>query len=334
MTAPGTVIVGAGMMGYWHARYAASLGARVRGVVDLDAAAARRLADRFAGARAFESLPESLAAGGVDAVHVCTGATSHAQVALAALRSGCHVLVEKPAALTERDAVLLLEAARQAGRALAPVHQFPLQPGALRLTRRKSDLGALVRADFVACSAGGEGRDGAARRALLREILPHPLSLFRRLLGRAIDLGAWRLSRSSDDELSLQGLCSGTELGITISLRGRPTRNELTVIGTQATARLDLYHGYGLLERAGTGRADKLLAPFRRGIGQLAAASSNLVWRAARRETAFPGLRELIGRFHGAIQGDLALTPPPEEILEAARLIEHVAGEAVVTPSA
>ena len=44
MTAPGTAIVGAGMMGFWHARYAARLGARVRGVVDLDVAAARRLA--------------------------------------------------------------------------------------------------------------------------------------------------------------------------------------------------------------------------------------------------------------------------------------------------
>lgn len=326
MSAPGTAIVGAGLMGCWHARYAARLGARIRGVVDLDPAAARRLAARFPGARAFGSLEECLAAGGVDAVHVCTGAASHAKLAEAALRAGRHVLVEKPAALTESEARRLLDAASEAGRVLAPAHQFPLQRGALWLSRRKDDLGALVRIDFATCSAGGEGRDVPARRALLLEILPHPLSLFRGLCAGEVDPGSWQVLRSTDDELSLRGLCSDTELGVTISLRGRPPLNELTVIGTRATARLDLYHGYGFLARAGIGRAEKLLGPFRRGMGQLAAASANLVWRAVRREAAFPGLLELIRRFHGAIRGASLRTPAPEEILEAGLLIERVGG--------
>lgn len=325
MSGPKTAIVGAGLMGFWHARYAAREGAAIVGIVDVDPQAARKLAARFAGARAFATIEDSVAAGGVEAVHICAGASHHVTLALTALRSGLHALVEKPVARTEGEAQVLLKAAADAHRLLLPVHQFPFQAGALRLARTKGDLGDLIRVEFATSTVGGEGRSPSERRALLLEILPHPLSLFRRLEADGVDPGSWNVLRSSDDEISLQAMAKGTEYSISISLTSRPTRNELTVIGTKATARLDLYHGYGYVERAGTGRAAKLLRPFRLGFAQLTAASSNIVSRAVRRETAFPGLRELIGRFHRAIRGEVTKLPEVEEILEAAQLVEQLA---------
>lgn len=312
-------------MGRWHARYAADLGARIVAVVDRDPAAARSLAVRFRGARTFTSLDDALREQASEAVHVCTSAASHVELAGIALAAGRHVLVEKPAAFTEKDARRLAESATSAGRLLVPVHQFPFQAGALRLWPRLAGLGELVALEFVTCSAGGEGLPPDARRALLLGILPHPLSLFRAALRSGTDPGWWRVLHSTSDDLALQASRDRTELLVRISLRGRPTRNELLVSGTHGTARLDLFHGYGFLETSGSARSDKLLAPFRRGMRQLGAAGTNLLRRALEREPAFPGLRELIRRFHTALRGGAEPPIAQDEIVEAARLIERLA---------
>ena len=54
----------------------------------------------------------------IDLVDVCLPSPMHADVALAALRAGKHVLVEKPIATTLRDAGRMLRAADKAGRHL------------------------------------------------------------------------------------------------------------------------------------------------------------------------------------------------------------------------
>ena len=78
-------IVGAGLMGGWHARYASRAGGRVVAVVDSDEAAASALVRRYPGARRFRDLADCLSAGEVDVVHVCTGAASHPRLAETAL---------------------------------------------------------------------------------------------------------------------------------------------------------------------------------------------------------------------------------------------------------
>jgi predicted dehydrogenase len=325
LSATRSVIVGAGLMGRWHARYAAQLGARIVAVVDSDPNAARSLAIRFPEARSFASLELALREQASEAVHVCTAAASHVELAGIALAAGRHVLLEKPAAVTEKDARRLVESARTAGKQLVPVHQFPFQAGALRLWPKLARLGELVALEFVTCSAGGEGLSPDARRALLLEILPHPLSLFRSALRRGADPGSWRVLDSSADDLAIHASHDRTQLLVRMSLRGRPTRNELLLSGTHGTARLDLFHGYGFLETSGSARTDKLLAPFRHGTRQLGAAGLNLLRRAIDREPAFPGLKELIRRFHTSLRG--AAEPPiaPHEIVEAACLIERLA---------
>src|SRR5206468_2798467 len=96
-----------------------------------------------------------------------------------ALLAGRHVLVEKPAAVTEKEAVALVDLARQKDRRLCPVHQLPFQRGFARLVADLPRLGELLRAEYVVRSAGGVGRTRDERRELLLEILPHAVSLFR-----------------------------------------------------------------------------------------------------------------------------------------------------------
>ena len=82
---------------------------------DRAAAAAARLGAE----RSFDS-PEALVeSGDVDVVHICTPNHLHLQLAEAALRSGKHVICEKPLAVDVEGAELLVKAASESGREAA-----------------------------------------------------------------------------------------------------------------------------------------------------------------------------------------------------------------------
>jgi predicted dehydrogenase len=239
-----------------------------------------------------------------------------------ALAAGCHVLAEKPLTSSLAETEALFRLARERRLVIAPTHQFPFQPGFLRVLASRAEFGELVRVDYRTSSAGGDGRAAAQRRALLREILPHPASLFHKLLGAAFDPSRLQVLRSTDDELELAGAAGAAALGVEISLRGRPTRNELHLLGTSASAIVDLFHGYAIIEPGGVSRRSKALRPFRLASGLLVNAGGNLAYRAVRREPAYPGLRELIERFYRAAFAGGAPPIPEAEALAAAGLVE------------
>ena len=61
----------------------------------------------------------------IDLVDICYPSDQHADRAIEALRAGKHVLVEKPIALTDRDAARMLREARKADRHLLVAHVLP-----------------------------------------------------------------------------------------------------------------------------------------------------------------------------------------------------------------
>jgi predicted dehydrogenase len=307
-------------MGRWHAHAARRCGATVVAVVDVDETAARALARRVhPPAAATRSLDDALTRG-VDAVHVCTPLATHVRLIERAFAAGCHVLAEKPLAPTLDETQRLLDLAKNAGVLLSPVHQFPFQRGFQQLLARRADLGELVSISFRTSSAGGEGRSDAERRAIVREILPHPASLFERLLPGGFDPGSLQVVHESHDDLALAGSADGTALDVSITLRGRPTANELRVVGTGRSALVDLFHGYAVLDRAGVSRTTKVTRPFRLGGRTVVGAATNLAVRARRNEPAYPGLAALIRSFYAALPAG----PAPisrAEVVAAARLM-------------
>lgn len=322
MTAPLDVaIVGAGLMGRWHARYAAAEGARVAAIVDTRSERASELARRFPGARAFSDLGECLRAGSIQVVHVCAH-TGRVPLAVEALESGCHVLVEKPAACSEREADRLLEAAGARGLRVCPVHQFGFQRGFRRVLRERSRLGALVRVAGTVCSGGGLGRPSAERRLILAGMVPHFLSLFRALTG-PLPPSLWRVLAATEDDLELLARRAEVTLSLSLSLRGRPPRNELVVVGTEATAHVDLFHGFGWLESRPASRWGKAKAPFVAAGTLAAAATGNLLGRALRGERAFPGLRALVGAFYRSLREGGEPPLSAAELRETAACLEY-----------
>lgn len=114
-------VVGAGSFGGHHARkYAGLDDVDLVGVYDPDQARAATLADSL-GAAAFDDLAALLSR--VDVVTVASPASTHAQAALAALKAGKSVYVEKPLATDLSDADKLVQTAAKAGVILACGHQ-------------------------------------------------------------------------------------------------------------------------------------------------------------------------------------------------------------------
>lgn len=87
---------------------------------DISIEKAQLAADKFGavGVKVYEEYQELLKDSSIDIVHVCTPNDTHAEISIAALESGKHVLCEKPMAKTAADARRMAEAAKRTGKKL------------------------------------------------------------------------------------------------------------------------------------------------------------------------------------------------------------------------
>jgi predicted dehydrogenase len=90
--------------------------AEVVAICDLDAERLRLAGETFGIAARYTDMGEMLARERLDGVMVSTPHTAHAAPAIAALKAGCHALVEKPMATTAADGRAIAAAALAAGR--------------------------------------------------------------------------------------------------------------------------------------------------------------------------------------------------------------------------
>jgi predicted dehydrogenase len=75
------------------------------------------------GAKVYTDYRKMLETEKLDVVHVCTPNISHAEITVAALEAGCHVMCEKPMAKTAAGARLMAEAAKRTGKKLSIGYQ-------------------------------------------------------------------------------------------------------------------------------------------------------------------------------------------------------------------
>jgi predicted dehydrogenase len=152
-------IAGLGFMGATHARAAMSLdNMRLAAVVSSDE---KKLAGDlrgvggnlgvpgelmdFSSVRKFRRIEEALADPEIDAIDICLPTDLHASMAIAALRAGKHVLLEKPMALSEASANEVLREAERSGKILMTGQVLRFLPAYVEAARlvRSGDLGAI-----------------------------------------------------------------------------------------------------------------------------------------------------------------------------------------------
>jgi predicted dehydrogenase len=120
-------VVGVGVMGSNHARvYADLAGVELVGIADPDRAH-RDFVSRALGCSGFENVEQLLAAG-VDAVSIAAPTQLHHDIALTCIRSGAHVLVEKPIASSVEEGRSIIAAAKRAGVTLMVGHVERFNP--------------------------------------------------------------------------------------------------------------------------------------------------------------------------------------------------------------
>ena len=135
-------IVGIGFMGMIHYLAARKLkGAKVTAICSRDrkkrAGDWRGIRGNFgppgekmdlSGVKKYEKLDDLLADPKIDLVDICNPTVLHPESALAALRAGKHVLIEKPIALEAKDADLVLHTAQHAGKLAMVAQVLPFVP--------------------------------------------------------------------------------------------------------------------------------------------------------------------------------------------------------------
>ena len=229
----------------------------VTATADTDGGRSARFAERLGAAHAFTSYSELLARPDVDAVAVLTPAGSHAEIGLAALDAGKHLLVEKPLALTLGDCDRLIERASRTN--LKVVVGFNLRWH--RLIGEASELLArggvgrikAIRSVYTHDRSGVDAPDWHRVLALgggvsFNEAVHH-FDLWRHLAGGAIDqVHAMSMpSRHYEDETSVVfgRLDNGVLASGVFTFRSGPN-SEVEIFGELGRLLISLYKFDGL----------------------------------------------------------------------------------------
>ena len=119
-------IIGCGRIAQRHAEHINRFGNLVA-ACDIEINKAHVLADKY-DATPFSELEEMLEATEIDVVSVCSPNGLHAEHTIRSLRANCHVLCEKPMALSSKDCGAMIHEAERASRQLFVVKQNRFNP--------------------------------------------------------------------------------------------------------------------------------------------------------------------------------------------------------------
>jgi predicted dehydrogenase len=178
--------------GYWGSKHARVLhaadGVDELVLVDGREDRLRSLARNYRVSRCHAALGPALEH--VDAVVVATPPSTHVPLALAAIRAGKHVLVEKPLAPTSAGARALVTAAAAAEVVLMVGHTFVYNPAVRKLAElvRDKELGDLYYVDSARLNLGLCQNDVN----VILDLAPHDVSIINYVLGRKpVAVQAW-----------------------------------------------------------------------------------------------------------------------------------------------
>jgi predicted dehydrogenase/nucleoside-diphosphate-sugar epimerase len=329
-------MIGAGNICEFHVAAVKKLAPEVElvGVVDLDRKRAQANAEKW-GTIAFDSLDQIIDAG-ANVIHVLTPPAAHAKVALAALNKGCHVLIEKPIAEDEAEALEIGRVAKAKGLVATVNHSLLYDPQIKRALDavKAGALGNVVSVDILRGSEyppyeGGPlppwYRDAGYP---FRDIGVHCMYLVQELLGPIEDVEAeWR-SLGGDpnlafDEWRAMVRCKRGLGQFQITYNTKPMQSQLIIHGTKSVLRVDLFamfHG----KRASTPlpkAAERLVNAFTDSIQPLIDVPIG-VWKFVRKEVqSYQGLRDLVTDFYRRLgTGE----PPPVTVEDAAQVVKWV----------
>jgi UDP-N-acetyl-2-amino-2-deoxyglucuronate dehydrogenase len=197
--------IGAGAIANFHARaVAAANGGRLIGVASRRRATAEAFAQAHGMSFATDDVQALLRQPGLDAVCITTPSALHLEPALAAIRAGKHLMIEKPIDSTVEGADHILDAAEKAGVRVGSIFQARFSDAA-RAVKAALDAGRFGRLVLASCYvkwnrtadyySGWKGRiaeDGGG--ALINQAI-HGVDLLQWYAGMPVEVFAWSTRR-------------------------------------------------------------------------------------------------------------------------------------------
>jgi predicted dehydrogenase len=112
-------VVGTGSISEAHLNaYASNSDAIIAAICDLNEQRALQVAQKYGAEKTYTDYRDLFADPDIDAISICTWNNTHAEIAIAALQAGKHVLVEKPLCRTVEEALRIEEAVHASGKIL------------------------------------------------------------------------------------------------------------------------------------------------------------------------------------------------------------------------
>jgi len=154
------ITVGVIGYGYWGPNlvrnFVEAPGGRVGFVTDMRSERLAHVTARYPSARVSTDYRDLINDPAVDAVAIATPVSSHFELAMAALRAGKHVLVEKPVTSTSDQALALIDEADKRGLVLMVDHTFVYTNAVkkIRELTQGGDLGEIYYYDSVRINLG------------------------------------------------------------------------------------------------------------------------------------------------------------------------------------
>ena len=197
--------IGAGAIAHFHARAVAEArGARMVGVVSRRRSTAETFAREYGIGFASDDFQALLRQPGLDAVCITTPSALHLEPALAAIRAGKHLMIEKPIDSTVEGTDHILDEARKAGVRVASIFQARFGDAAREL-KNAIDAGRFGRLVLASCYVkwhrtseyytGWKGRiaeDGGG--AVINQAI-HGVDLLQWFAGMPVEVFAWTTRR-------------------------------------------------------------------------------------------------------------------------------------------
>jgi predicted dehydrogenase len=310
-------VLGVGSLGYHHARILREVpGAEMAGVYDDDPARLEKVSAEL-GVRAFRTRDELLES--VDAAVIAVPTTAHAEVALAAIEAGVHLLIEKPIAhtLQEAEAIVDAAAARKLVVATGHVERFN---GALRACEPYLDDPRFIESHRLA-PFNPRGTDVA----VVLDLMIHDIDLVLSLAGRGVE---------GVDAVGVPVLTPGADIAnARISFEGGAVANitaSRVSFERMRKIRFFQHSGYMSLDlAAGTGEFLRLKPGARMPEGEVGvAALLGLVERIELKGDGTEPLRAELAAWVAAVRGEAPLVVSGEDgrdaLAVALRIMERI----------
>jgi predicted dehydrogenase len=332
-------LVGGGGAAYWHIFSMRKIGnVELAAICDSNEALARRAAKAFRVKGAYADLSEMLAKEELDVVDICAPPQTHLTLAIQAMGAGCHVLTEKPMALSLEEVDEMIAAARDNQVQLCVVHNELFLPVVMK-ARAMVDEGVV--GDVVGVSINDSmPRDGdivlnkehwchRLPGGIFGEMLIHPIYLAQAFLDKLEPAVVYSQKLSNRDWMAadeLRVILAGKNglATITESVNWSDDFMLLDIFGTKMSLHVDLW-GMVMTGYAVAGKGKRLA----RGRQNLEMGFGRLTDTAA---TAFDvisgrfrdGHLSLIAQFFESVRSGIGTPVTVEEAREAVRLYQTV----------